>query len=118
MEQIYGRYGDQTFWGRILDQIYNKLTSHNELQHFFEGKDINHIKSMHVMLLSTALQTQEGHFPVSIQRVHKSLHISSHIFSLYESIYERVLKENGISKQDRKSIMSIIHSFKCDLVES
>lgn len=116
MEHIYQRYGDRDFWYKIIDQVYNKLLANNDTKHFFDGKDVNRIKCMHVMLLSTALQREGGHFPVSVLRVHKQLQITERIFGMYAEIYEIVLSENGIECSDIDSIMNIIWSFKSDLI--
>ena len=116
MEHIYQRYGDQYFWDQIIDQVYKKILANNYIKHFFEGKDLNRIKCMHVMLLSTAFQKEGGHFPVSVLRVHKQLQITERIFEIYAEIYEIVLSENGIDSSDIDLIMNVIWSFKSDLI--
>lgn len=118
MDQIYNRYGDQSYWQTVIDDFYEDTINDSVLKPYFLGKDINRIKCMHNVLLSAALQRDGGHFPISVLRVHKTLNISEEIFNRYVYIYQRSLKAHGIQDADIESIVNILQAFKQDLVHA
>lgn len=116
MDHIYNRYGDESYWQRIINDFYDEALTDPILTSFFVGKDVNRIKNMHNVLLSAALQRDGGHFPISVLRVHKTLGITNEVFDRYVYYYKKSLKEHGILKNDVEAISNIILAFKSDLV--
>ena len=116
MELIYEKYGSKPFWQKIIDQVHDDLITDEELGKYFEDRDVDRIKSMHHVLLYTALQQEGGHFPVSVSRVHKCLQITKSAFDKYLQVYQKVLEQNKVQETDTETIINIIDSFRDDLV--
>ena len=116
MELIYEKYGSKPFWQRVIDQVHDDLIADEELSIYFEDRDVDRIKSMHHVLLYTALQQEGGHFPVSVSRVHKCLKITASSFDRYLQVYKKVLDLNRVQESDTEIIINIIDSFRDDLV--
>lgn len=117
MDQIYNKYGDESFWQTVIDEMYDLTTNDRTLKPFFIGKDVNRIKCMHNILLLAALKRDSCHFPISVYRVHKSLEITEEIFNRYVFYYQKSLKNHGIQDADIESIINILLAFKPDLVK-
>lgn len=117
MESIYDKYGNQSFWDHIMDEFYNKNLADPDLQEFFVGKDIQRIKRMNQELLEVALRTSSNHFLVSVKRAHRHMNIFGNHFDKFVSNLNQTLVENHISKPDIEEILTIIDSFRSDLIK-
>ena len=117
MESIYDRYGGQSFWDRIMDEFYLKNCGDLSLRCFFEGKDLNRIKRMNNELLACALRPNADHFPLSVKRCHKNLQIFGTNFTRFVENLKTTLDENSVRDNDSDEILTIIESFRVDLVK-
>jgi hemoglobin len=116
MESIYDRYGGQTFWDGVIGELYEKNLTDEGLRGFFEGKNIERVKAMNRALLAAALRTSEEHFPISIKRVHRNFGIREAEFDTFVKNFEEVLARNGVSKSDLQDIMTVVTSFREDII--
>jgi truncated hemoglobin YjbI len=116
MDSIYDRYGGQAFWERVMNAFYDKNLADPSLNAFFAGKDVERVKIMNRGLLSAALRPSGEHFPVSVKRVHRTMEISAAAFDRFGANLVATLTECGVSSVDSEEIMSVIASFRDDVV--
>ena len=117
MESIYDRYGDQPFWESLLDRFYERNLHDQRLRSYFEGKDITRVKAMNRGLLEAALRPGGDHFPVSVKRVHKDMSITTGQFDAFVENFSTTIAESGVTKEDLDEILSVVGSFREDVVK-
>jgi hemoglobin len=118
MDSIYDRYGDQTFWDRIMDQFYERNLADKRLKRFYESSDVQRIKRMNQAFLATALRPSGEHFPISVKRTHRNMEIFGEDFDKFAQNLLLTLNDNGIAKADVEEILNVIQSFRADLVKA
>lgn len=117
MDSIYDKYGGQPFWDSLLNRFYDKNLSDPILTYYFEGKDIDKIKSMNRGLLAAALKISGDPFLVSIKRVHKGIDVANEHFNHFINNLKIVLEESNVASDDVEEIMMVVTSFEEDVVK-
>ena len=118
MDSLYDRYGGKPFWELLIDSFYYKNLRDPTIGFNFEGKNIDRIKLMYRGILAVALRNPSEYFPISVRHAHKKMNISEQDFDIFVSNLEQVLLDSGVSEDDCTLIISLIRSFKPDVLSS
>ena len=116
MENLYEKYGGDSFWESVLSEFYDKNMNDEMLKSHFEGKDVDKIKRMNKHLLSSALRASDEYAQVDMKQVHCNYGIRLEEFNRFLLNFYRVLSSHGISEEDIEYMLVVIDSFKEDVV--
>ncbi|OMJ66894.1 hypothetical protein SteCoe_36100 [Stentor coeruleus] len=117
MESIFDKYGGNDFWQKVLNEFYETNIKDHRLTQFFESADIGKIKKMYKCLLASALSDQGDPVHVSIRRVHNPYPISQLEFEAFLENFDQVLEINRLRVEDKVQVLTIVNSYRNDVVK-
>ena len=114
---MYEKYGGENFWQVVIDEFYERNVNDRALAPFFEGKDVDRIKSMNRHLLFSAL-TASDHLPDigEVRPIHCGFGIRLEHFNRFLLNIYNVLTAHNVAEEDAEYILVVIEAFREDIV--
>lgn len=114
---LFEKYGGFGTFQAITREFYTRVLDSEQLKHHFENTSIETIIDHQARFLSKALGGPEDKYAnVDLAAVHSSMGIREDEFVEIEELLTETLEDASVEEEDIETIMSLVHSFKDQIV--
>lgn len=115
-DSLFHKYGGFTSVGSIVLSFYEKVLDTDELQHYFDGIDMERLVRHQTDFLCMVLGGPASYSGRDLRSAHERLRIIEEDFYTVADLLEETLEEAGVEDDDIQTILEIVKTTKDDIV--
>lgn len=113
---IYSEIGGREAVEAVVDDFYDRVLSDDRLEHFFEGMDMDELRSHQVQFISSVAGGPVEYDGSGMREAHDHLGIDDEAFDAVAGHLEHALRENGVSDDNVDAILSEVEDLRAPIV--
>ena len=116
-DSVYAEIGGEAAIETIVEDFYDRVLADNRLVGFFEGMDMNELRTHQVQFISSVAGGPVEYTGDEMRAAHRHLDISEEDFDAVGTYLEQALRENGVDEENIEAIMSEVVALKDPILD-
>ena len=117
VDSVYAEIGGEAAIETIVEDFYDRVLADNRLVGFFEGMDMNELRTHQVQFISSVAGGPVEYTGDEMRAAHRHLDISEEDFDAVGTYLEQALRENGVDEENIEAIMSEVVALKDPILD-
>ena len=117
VDSVYAEIGGEAAIETIVEDFYDRVLADNRLVGFFEGMDMNELRTHQVQFISSVAGGPVEYTGDEMRTAHRHLDISEEDFDAVGTYLEQALRENGVDEENIEAIMSEVVALKDPILD-
>ena len=116
-ESMYDKYGGFETVSKIVHGLYEKISSSEILQPYFEGVDMQRLMNHQTQFFSSIMGGPVSYEGNQLEKIHQRLNITDEAFAEVAELLEEVFEDFGVEQDDIAALMNIVGGAKPQIVQ-
>ncbi len=115
---IYDKYGGFETVSKIVHGLYEKISTSEILQPYFEGVDMQRLMNHQTQFFSSIMGGPVSYDGSQLEKIHKRLNITEEAFAEVAELLEEVFEDFEMEADDIETLMKIVAGAKPQIVQA